>query len=138
MDRGFSLFKDTIRVRINGAFSEKMPVLSGIPQGSVLGPLLFIIYINDLPSVCEELCKIFLFADDSKLYKHITTEEDYLNLKQSCQNVFNWSEQWLMRLNTAKCKILTITKNSNYIHLYDYMVLLHVKMFLFLWIMLII
>ena len=128
----------TQRVRINGAFSEKKPVLSGIPQGSVLGPLLFIIYINDLPSVCEELCKIFLFADDSKLYKHITTEEDYLNLKQSCQNVFNWSEQWLMRLNTAKCKILTITKNSNYIHLYDYMVLLHVKMFLFLWIMLII
>ena len=110
----------TQRVRINGAFSEKKPVLSGIPQGSVLGPLLFIIFINDLPGVCEELSRIFLFADDSKLYKHITTEGDYLSLKQSCQNMFNWSEQWLMRLNTAKCKVLTITKNSNNIHFYDY------------------
>ena len=102
----------TQRVKINGAFSNVKPVLSGIPQGSVLGPLLFVIYINDLPDVCKLLCNIFLFADDSKLYRHIVSENDHILLNQSCQAMFDWCQDWLMSLNTAKCKILTLCKNK--------------------------
>ena len=61
------------RVKINGTFSNWIDVLSGIPQGTILGPLLFVIYINDLPDVCDHLAKIYLFADDAKLFRHIQT-----------------------------------------------------------------
>ena len=56
-------------VKINQKLSNSRAVLSGIPQGSVLGPLLFVIYINDLPKLCNNMCDIYLFADDAKLYK---------------------------------------------------------------------
>ena len=100
-------------VKINGVFSDIKPVLSGIPQGSVLGPVLFVIFINDMPDVCKYLSEVFLFADDSKLYKHINDNTDYLCLKQSCQNVYDWSNEWCMKLNIDKCKVLTIIKNKN-------------------------
>lgn len=110
----------TQRVKINNAFSSSKPVLSGIPQGSVLGPMLFVIFINDLPKVCDQLCKIFLFADDSKIYKHITNNNDYLCLKEGCQKVFDWSRQWNMSLNIGKCKVLSLTKMRNTSQKLDY------------------
>ena len=58
------------RVKINGCYSEWTDVISGIPQGTILGPILFIIYINDLPEICEEFTRIYLFADDAKLFRH--------------------------------------------------------------------
>jgi len=59
------------RVKINGCYSEWTDVISGIPQGTILGPVLFIIYINDLPQTCEQFARIYLFADDAKLFKHV-------------------------------------------------------------------
>ena len=114
------LFSRLQTVRINGVFSEYKQVLSGIPQGSVLGPLLFIIYINDLPLVCDESSKLFLFADDAKLYKSIRSTSDFLCLNHVCNEVFTWSERWLMKLNAAKCKVLTLCRNSSNIVKYDY------------------
>ena len=73
------------RVRINEKFSHWKTVESGIPQGSVLGPLLFVLYINNLPSACDKGADTFLFADDAKLYKHITAKIDSLALQDSCQ-----------------------------------------------------
>jgi hypothetical protein len=66
-------------VRVNGELSEPKPVISGIPQGSVFGPLLFVIYINDLPDVvCSN---VLLFADDTKIFRQVTTKDDALQLQ---------------------------------------------------------
>ena len=88
----------TQKVKVNNSISNANPVLSGIPQGSVLGPLLFVIFINDLPDVCKNLCEAFLFADDAKLYKCITNDDDHVSLEKGCQNVFDWTETWFMQL----------------------------------------
>src|SRR5437867_11848802 len=97
------------QVKINGVLSGSRNVLSGIPQGTVLGSLLFIIFINDLPEVCSNLSKIFLFADDdAKLYKCISNASDCVKLNYSGQCIFDWLEKWCMKLNMDKCKILSI------------------------------
>ena len=88
---------------------------SGVPQGSVLGPILFVLYINDLPRYC---CgsNAFMFADDTKLYKHINDNSDATALLHNCQKLYSWCEQWMMKLNTNKCKVLSIgRKVKNYL-----------------------
>ena len=96
------------QVKINGVLSGSKSVLSGIPQGTVLGPLLFIIFINDLPEVCSNLSKIFLFPDDAKVYECISNMSDCGKLNDSGQCICDWSEKWCMKLNVDKCKILSI------------------------------
>ena len=88
----FFLFNREMRVRINNKFSSWINVISGIPQGSILGPLLFIIFNNDLPEVCGEVSNIFLYADDAKLFKHIQTPED----RSSLQDMFNNVQLWIV------------------------------------------
>ena len=100
------------QIRINGKYSDWMEVPSGIPQGSVLGPLLFIIFINDLPQACDNSSNLFLFADDAKMFKHILNNKDSQELNYCCQQIYDWSEKWLMKLNTDKCKVLTISRNK--------------------------
>ena len=80
MDRGAFLKNRTQVVRVNGEDSFSAPVLSGIPQGIVLGPLLFAIYINDLPDNIRS--DSFLFADDTKILRHTTSADDgpYFNV----------------------------------------------------------
>ena len=74
------------RVRVDGEFSSWADVLSGIPQGSILGPLLFIIFINDLVDFSENNLKLYLFADDAKLYRHIKDVSDVDNLQRGIDN----------------------------------------------------
>ena len=114
------LFSRSQQVKINRIVSGFKPVLSGIPQGSVLCPLLFVIFINDLPLVCEDLSKIFLFADDAKLYKSIRDICDVDCLNRACKELFTWSENWLMKLNIPKCKVLSLCRNTSSIVKYDY------------------
>ena len=90
------------RVVLNGEESEWKSVTSGIPQGSVLGPVLFIIYINDMPDKVTSMCK--LFADDSKLYLTIKSRHDQEIIQSDLFKLCDWSKDWLLAFNIAKCK----------------------------------
>ena len=90
-----------------------MPVLSGVPQGSVLGPLLFLIYVNDLPSFTPNV-DTFLFADDTKLLMSVETLQSQLLLQSSLDNVSHWCDLWNLALNYNKCTKLTISLNQTH------------------------
>ena len=97
-------------VSLDGISSEFINVSSGVPQGSVLGPTLFIYYINDLPDVVDTLLKIF--ADDTKSYDKAETEEDRTKLQNSINNLVKWSADWLLGFNCDKCNCLHLGKNN--------------------------
>ena len=96
------------KVVVDGQSSSTKPVTSGVPQGSVLGPILFVIYINDLPEVIQ--CFIKLFADDSKLYRRVS-KMGHVEILQSCLNrAVTWADIWEMFFNLIKCHHLHIGK----------------------------
>tara|TARA_B110001454_G_scaffold210883_1_gene225906 strand:- start:49 stop:1224 length:1176 start_codon:yes stop_codon:yes gene_type:complete len=100
-------------VSINGKSSEKSPVTSGVPQGSVLGPTLFIYFINDLPEKVK--CNLKIFADDTKAYREINSIEDQIFLQECIDELVEWTNKWLLKFNSDKCKILHLGKtNPNY------------------------
>lgn len=104
------------RVRINGSFSEYCDVTSGVPQGSVLGPLLFLLFINDLPD-CIAFCPVKLYADDAKLCSAITSTNDIDNLSSDLKSVVTWSDTWNLKLSLKKCSCLHIgSQNCNNIY----------------------
>lgn len=84
------------RVVINGQSSEWTEVTSGVPQGSVLGPLLFIMFVNDLPDQVNSFCK--LFADDAKIYKDLQNLEDFEIIQNDLDKLCQWTIKWLMLL----------------------------------------
>ena len=103
------------KVSANNNSSNFVPVTSGIPQGSVLRPILFLIYVNDLPEVVSSTVK--LFVDDTELYRAIENEEDKIQLQEDLNNLQRWSEKWLLPFNVAKCKVLHLgphNKEYNY------------------------
>ena len=91
-------------VRVNGEISQSKPVISGIPQGSVLGPLLLILYINDLPDTVQS--NILLFADDTKIFNKVSSFEDATKHQNDINVLNEWSDKWLLRFNTDKCHFL--------------------------------
>lgn len=92
------------RVVVNGKESNWSPVCSGVPQGSVLGPTLFIIYINDIDDgITSEVLK---FADDTKVFRKVATVEQAFTLQEDMHKLFYWSKEWQMMFNSAKCKCL--------------------------------
>lgn len=95
------------RVIVNGERSEMKEVISGVPQGSVLGPLLFVIYVNDL---VEEIhnSSVFLYADDTKLFKEIKNKEDCEALQEDLLRMESWSKKWLLRFHPQKCCVMRI------------------------------
>ena len=94
------------RVVINGTASCWEEVISGVPQGSVLGPILFVIFINDLPDAV--LALLLLYADDSKIYKAITSLDDQIDLQFDLQRMHLWSTKWLLSFHPDKLKCLTL------------------------------
>jgi len=92
------------RVVLNGEKSSWIDVTSGVPQGSVLGPILFIIYINDMD--VNIVNKFWKFADDSKMLGKVGSEQDIVTLKNNLQKLIDWSDRWQMPFNINKCKVL--------------------------------
>lgn len=99
------------RVRVNSCFSSWAKVESGIPQGSILGPLLFIIYINELPNICDSGSKLYLYADDAKIYKQIFNRQDRDNLQCDLNKLNSWADNWLLKLNIVKCKKISFGRH---------------------------
>jgi len=100
----------TQSVTINNTKSTPRPVLSGIPQGSVLGPVLFVIYINTLPDVIKHSA-LFLFADDTKVFKDVLTKEDSEALQQDLDAMWDWSGKSLLKFHPDKCKSMSLSKS---------------------------
>ena len=97
------------RVVVDGAYSRWSPVHSGVPQGTVLGPLLFLIYINDLPDSVSSTVR--LFADDCLVYWEVGSIDDQLALQRDLDSLENWAHIWGMKFNPSKCTILTIFRS---------------------------
>ena len=106
-----------MRVVIDGEESEAVPVDSGVPQGTVLGPLLFLCHINDLPDSVKSTIR--LFADDCLLYQQIKSREDHISLQYYLQNLETWAKTWGMRSNAKKCYIMSINNKSTHFYQLD-------------------
>ena len=97
-------------VVIDGVHSKFVTVLSGLPQGTVLAALLFLIFINDLP---ESVLKSFtgVFCDDTMIAKEINKKNDAFELQKDLSNIYEWTKIWGMKFNTDKCVFMTVTNN---------------------------
>ena len=95
------------KFKVNGNESSNRPVTSGIPQGSVLRLILFVIYINDLPECLE--ADTYLFADDTNSFREIKTEEDRKHLQDDLDKLQQWSDTWLLKFHPNKCKVMSIS-----------------------------
>jgi hypothetical protein len=98
------------RVILGNAASDWVKVTSGVPQGSVLGPILFLIYINDIDDGIA--CKLLKFADDTKIYSEVGSSDDILKLQNDLIQMGKWSSDWLMLFNTGKCKVMHFGSNN--------------------------
>ena len=93
--------------------SERLPVTSGVPLGSIVGPLIFVIFINNLPDVVHEQTNTLLYADDTKLHRTIVSVKDCDILQQDLANLNTWSYVSNMKFNASKCKVLTVTRKKS-------------------------
>ena len=96
------------QVTVEGATSDSIQVLSGVPQGTVLGTLLFLVFINDLPDCVES--GIRLFADDCILYRCIKNQKDCDTLQQDLNNLAAWEKKWGMAFHPEKCSAIRVTR----------------------------
>ena len=98
------------RVLVNGEESSWCDITSGIPQGSVLGPVLFVIFINDLPDDIDG--KVKMYADDTKMYRRITTSQDRQVMQADLERLDAWSKKWQLHFNEKKCKVMHLGKQE--------------------------
>ena len=102
------------RVKLPGGSSDWKHITSGVPQGSILGPILFLIFVNDMPECVSSTAK--LFADDTKLYREILKPDDCQRLQDDLNTLSAWSKTWLLRFNESKCVVLRIRRCFDFIY----------------------
>ena len=103
------------RVVMGGKYSKIASVNSGIPQGSILGPLLFVLFINDISEVITEGTNIALYADDTKIWRKICSYSDCVILNNDIESLSKWADRNMMKFHPNKCKVLsTSLKRVNY------------------------
>ena len=95
-------------VVVDGVSSGLVDVDSGVPQGTVLGPILFLLHINDVPSIVSS--KVRLFADDCLIYRQIKSNNDQIELQRDLNLLESWGAKWGMRFNAAKCNIMRVSR----------------------------
>jgi hypothetical protein len=102
----------TQRVLVEGEMSDEEAVKSGVPQGTVMGPPLFTVYIDDI-DLFVRMAKMFIkFADDGKGMKEIRNRQDAVDLQAALDNLFRWATLWGMKFNIDKCKIMHIGRTN--------------------------
>ena len=94
---------------LNGNSSDELQVSSGVPQGSVLGPILFLLYINCLQDSLQS--KVRLFADDTAVYLTVQGQADSKKLQNDVDILQEWEREWDMEFNTSKCQVVHITRS---------------------------
>ena len=99
-----------MQIMVRGEYSEWVDVISGVPQGSVLGHILFLIYVNDILEIVN--CSIQMFADDTKLFRTGKSIDDCNILQNNVNTVSQWTNDWLLSFNVDKCKVMHIGKNN--------------------------
>jgi len=95
-----------MKVYVRGSCSNWIDVISGVPQGSVLGSILFLIFVQDLPDWVKN--SIRMFADNMKIWTKIASHDDAVSLQQNLDRLVQWSEKWLLKFNPIKCKVMHI------------------------------
>ena len=107
------LFNREQCVLVENAFSSPCEVISGVPQGSVLGPILFILFINDIVNVCNNNVVVTLYADDVKVYSTVSSGDTVFNLQSTLANLQKWASAWQLKINISKCQVLRIGGKCN-------------------------
>ena len=105
----------TQQVVLDDQTSDPAPVLSGVPQGSVLGPILFLIFINDLTDNIRS--SVRLFEDDCVLYRNIYSIQDCLTLQEDLTSLGRWEADWQMKFNVAECHSMRVTRHQHHKHI---------------------
>ena len=95
-------------VIVNGTSSSTEPVLSGVPQGTVLGPILFLVHINDISK--DVSSDIRLFADDCVCYREVKDQKDCEALQKDIDTLGEWADKWGMRFQPIKCNMMTLSR----------------------------
>ncbi len=108
------LFQRKQKVKIGNEFSEEGDVDSGVPQGTVLGPCLFNVFIDDVDESTTPETLLIKFADDMKVWRVTASEKDRQELQETLDNLCKWAEKWGMQFNEGKCTVMHIGQNPRY------------------------
>ena len=99
------------RVAVNGNLSSYASVNSGVPQGSVLGLLLFICYVNNMLEVVHSAVR--MLAEDTKIFRQVDSEEEMEDLQSDLKKLKDWADIWQLRFNATQCKVMHLGRNNH-------------------------